>query len=113
MSRSDDLRLLDILDASQRIARIVARGRDEYWTDEALQPALERLLEIIGESANAMSDGARATVAGAAWDDVRRLRIVLAHHYHRVDPDQVWSIASRDVPSLAAAIGAARPDLLP
>ena len=40
-----------------------------------------------------MSESARSTVMYDAWDDVRRLRIVLAHHYHRVDPDQVWSIA--------------------
>ena len=48
---------------------------------------------------------------GTAWDDVRRLPILLAHHYHRVDADQVWSIATIDVPALAGAIRAARPDL--
>ena len=25
---------------------------------------------------------------------------MLAHHYHRVDPDQVWMIASSEVPKL-------------
>jgi uncharacterized protein with HEPN domain len=39
------------------------------------------------------------------------LRIVLAHHYHRVDAEQVWSIATIDVPALAEAIRTARPDL--
>ena len=87
MSRSDDLRLLDILEASERIGRIVARGRDAFRDDEAVLPAVERLLEVIGESANAMSTDGRATVAGTAWDDVRRLRILLAHHYHRVYAD--------------------------
>lgn len=111
MSRSDDLRLLDILEAAERIARIAARGHEAYVTDEAVQPAIERLLEVIGESANAMSEAARETIADASWDDVRRLRILLAHHYHRIDPDQVWSIATRDVPALAASILGARPDL--
>ncbi len=58
-----------------------------------------------------MSETARSTIASTTWDDVRRLRILLAHHYHRVDPDQVWAIATRDVPELADAILAARPDL--
>jgi uncharacterized protein with HEPN domain len=111
VSRSDDLRLLDILEAAARVARIVARGRDAYREDEAVQPALERLLEVIGESANAMSETARSLVASPAWDDVRRLRILLAHHYHRVDSDQVWAIATKDVPELADVILAARPDL--
>ena len=29
--------------------------------------------------------------------DIYRLRIVLAHHYYRVDPEQVWVIATFDV----------------
>jgi uncharacterized protein with HEPN domain len=105
------LRLLDVLEASHRLGRIVARGRDAFRNDEAVQPAVERLLEVIGESANAMTADGRATVAGTEWDDVRRLRILLAHHYHRVDSDQVWSIATSDVPALAEAIRAARPGM--
>ena len=45
-----------------------------------------------------MSESARSTVMSDAWDDVRRLRIVVAHSYHQVDPDQVWSIGTADVP---------------
>ena len=102
MSRSDDLRLPDILEAA-RVARIVARGRDAYREDEAVQPALERLLEVIGESANAMSLTARSSVASPAWDDVRRLRILRAHHHHRVDSDQVWAVATHDATPPAGA----------
>jgi len=43
-----------------------------------------------------MTAEGRATVVGTAWDDVRRLPILLAHHYHRVDADQVWSSGLRD-----------------
>jgi uncharacterized protein with HEPN domain len=32
--------------------------------------------------------------------DVIGLRVVLAHHDHRVDPAQVWMIATTDVPRL-------------
>ncbi len=62
---------------------------------------MERLLEIIGESARAMSADARAALPEVPWADVIGLRIVLAHHYHRVDRGQVWTIASTDVPRLA------------
>lgn len=111
MSRSDDQRLGDIAEAAARIRRIVARGTSAFKNDDAVQLAIERLLEVIGESANAMSDEGRARIPYVAWDDVRRLRIVLAHHYHRIDPDQVWTIATNDVPNLAKAILDARPDL--
>jgi len=111
MSRPDDARLLDMLEASERISRIVARGQAAYRDDEVVQPAIERLLEVIGESANAMSPGGRSTIPHVAWDDIRRLRILLAHHYHRIDAHQVWSIATIDVPALASAIRETRPDL--
>lgn len=32
------------------------------------------------------------------------MRVVLAHHYHRVDPGQVWVIAATEVPRLAERI---------
>lgn len=111
MSRSDDLRLLDILDASDRISRLVARGRGAFDDDEALMPAIERMLEIIGESANSLSGEGRKALTGIEWDDIRRLRIVLAHHYHRVDPDQVWTMATKDVPLAVEHIRAQRPEL--
>jgi uncharacterized protein with HEPN domain len=35
-----------------------------------------------------------------AWRDVGALRILLAHHYHRIDLDQVWQIATVAVSDL-------------
>ena len=43
----------------------------------------ERLLEIIGEAANQLSDETREAYLSVQWRDITRLRIVLAHHYHR------------------------------
>lgn len=38
------------------------------------------------------------------WRDITRSRIVLAHHYHRVDPELVWAMATGEVPALAEAL---------
>ncbi|GAC1591334.1 MAG: hypothetical protein NVS3B21_09710 [Acidimicrobiales bacterium] len=62
---------------------------------------MERLLEIIGESARSMSVEARGRHENVEWGDIVGLRTLLAHHYHRVDPDQVWVIAAAEVPRLA------------
>ncbi|MGH9279324.1 MAG: HepT-like ribonuclease domain-containing protein [Acidimicrobiales bacterium] len=90
-----------MLEAADQLEELVGRGRDVYEGDVALRLAIERLLAIIGEAANAMSDDGRGRFPTVEWRDITRLRIVLAHHYHRVDPDQVWTIASEDVPRLA------------
>jgi uncharacterized protein with HEPN domain len=92
---------VDILDAADQIAGVVKDGRSAWDQDRLRQLAVERLLEIIGESANALSEGFRAGYPEVPWRDVIGLRIVLAHHYHRVDPNQVWVIASDEVPRLA------------
>ena len=81
----------------------MALGRDRFDSDRAIALAVERLLEIIGEAANALDDATREQFPDVPWRDLTRLRIVLAHHYHRIDADQVWTIATDEVPRLAIA----------
>ena len=102
MSRSDEQRLSDILEAGRLIADLTARGREAFHEDPALKPAIERLLEIIGEAAGSVSEEFRVQHPNVAWSDIRRLPIVLAHHYHRVDAEQVWTIATSDIPRMVA-----------
>jgi uncharacterized protein with HEPN domain len=97
---SDAERIADITEAAHQVAELVARGRGALDHDLAVRLAIERLLEIIGEAASRLTDEARAARRSVPWREIARLRIVLAHHYHRVDPDQVWQIASVDVPML-------------
>lgn len=110
MSRSDEQRVQDILDASDQILDVVKDGRDAWDKDRFRQLAVERLLEIIGESANSLTDGFRAQYPDIAWRDIIGLRIVLAHHYHRVDPNQVWVIAETEVERLAERLRTDRED---
>ncbi|HEY1819718.1 MAG TPA: HepT-like ribonuclease domain-containing protein [Trebonia sp.] len=110
MSRSDEQRVQDILDASDQILDVVRDGRDAWEKDRFRQLAVERLLEIIGESANSLTDGFRAQYPDIAWRDIIGLRIVLAHHYHRVDPNQVWVIAQTEVERLAERLRTDRRD---
>lgn len=108
MSRSDELRVQDILDAADQILDVVKDGQDAWKKDRLRQLAVERLLEIIGESATYLSDDFRARFPGVPWRDVIGLRVVLAHRYHRVDPNQVWVIASSEAGQFAAQLRAGR-----
>ncbi len=106
MSRSDEQRIDDLLDAADELAAIVARGRGAFDTDPVLRRASERLWEIIGEAATGLSDLTTSRYPHVPWRDISRLRIILAHHYHRVDPSQVWTIAASEVPVVAEALRA-------
>jgi len=111
VSRSDDERVADILEATDQLAQLVERGRAEFDTDFVVRLAVERLLEIIGEAANALSDEGRSGYPAIEWRDMAGLRIVLAHHYDRIYGGQVWTIASHDVPVMAARFARPLPEL--
>ena len=53
MSRSDDERVADILEAAAEIAAVVSSGKVAWDADRLSRLAVE-LLEIVGESARSM-----------------------------------------------------------
>lgn len=80
------------------------RGVDveEFLASKALQRAVERTLELIGEAAHQLGDERPAI--DVPWDRITRLRIVLAHVYHKVEPRILYETAVRDVPALLRAL---------
>lgn len=104
MSRRDDERVADILEAADELALVVNVGRADFSSSLLHVRAAERLLEIIGEASNSLSEDFKGVHSDVAWRDVAALRILLAHHYHRVDLDQVWEIATVSVPGLVRTL---------
>jgi uncharacterized protein with HEPN domain len=104
MTRSDDQRIADILDACDEVDMIVTLKQQDSTPDQVLLRSVERLLEIIGEAASQVSDERMAAYPDIDWRSLARLRIVLAHHYHRTDPDLIWSYATNEAPTLGRAL---------
>lgn len=106
MTRHDGQRIADIFDACDELDALTgmrSRGDMPQWV---LDRAAERLLEIVGEAAGALSETTRAGYPDVPWRDITRLRILLAHHYQRIDPEQVWAIVDGEIPHLAHALQA-------
>jgi uncharacterized protein with HEPN domain len=104
MTRSDDQRIADILEACDELSEVVTLRRAGVTSGQVLIRAAERLLEIIGEAAGSVSPEAMSAYPEVDWRSLSRLRIVLAHHYHRTDPDLIWSYAIEQAPLLADAL---------
>lgn len=81
----------------------------EFRADRQLARALERVLEIVGETGSRLSEDARGRIP-FDWKAVRGLRNVLAHQYGRVDPDELYRAATRELPDLVARVRAALKD---
>jgi uncharacterized protein with HEPN domain len=91
----------------------VHRGRDAFNSDEDLQLAMVRLLEIIGEACARTSADLQGQHPEVAWRDAARLRNRITHGYFDVDLSIVWRAAADEVPSFAAAVRRILDDLPP
>jgi len=99
VARSQTQYLADI-DQAMTDARDFAAGRnlEDYRQDRLLRYAIERALEIIGEATANLSDEVKAKAPSVPWKEMRGLRNIVAHAYHRVDPARVWMVVERDLP---------------
>jgi len=106
MSQHDDLvRLGHMLDHAREAAALVrGRSRKDLDANRVLSLALVRLLEIVGEAANRVSEDARERHPGIAWPQIISLRNRLVHGYDSVDMDILWQILQQDIPMLIAAL---------
>jgi len=97
-------RLLDIVEHGQEaVALVGGRSLEAFQADRTLQLATERLLEIIGEAAGALSDAVRQRIP-IDWRRVRGMRNVLAHQYGNVDTALVYRAVCAELPELVAAV---------
>lgn len=102
--RDDRERLLDILEAIERIERYTGRGRPAFEHDELLQIWVVHHLQIIGEAARKLSDAFRAAHTPIPWAQIIALRNVLVHDYFGVDVEEIWAAVERDLPALKAQV---------
>lgn len=68
--------------------------------DRMRYDATLRNLELIGEAATHVPDSVRALAPDIPWRQVVGTRNRLAHAYLGIEPELVWQIVERSVPSL-------------
>lgn len=102
--RSDRERLLDVLEALERIDRQARRGRQAFESDELLQTWIVHHIEILGEVVRGISEGLRKKHPEIPWRALVAMRNVLAHGYFGIDIAAVWSTVRNDLPALKGQI---------
>jgi len=104
--RGDRERLLDILEAIEKIEKYAARGRHVFEQDELVQIWTIHHLEIIGEATRSLSPELRTRHSGGPWTKIVGMRNVLAHRYFGIDPEAVWTVIDQDLPALKREVEA-------
>ncbi len=98
--RNERERLLDILEAIERIEKYAEGGKDAFEADELIQTWVVHHITIIGEACRSLPNEFQAAHANVPWADIIGMRNILVHHYFGIDVDAVWSVVERDLPEL-------------
>lgn len=106
MAKAEDItRMSHMLDAGRKAIEFTRNcERDDLYTDEKLALSIVRLLEILGEAANNVSDECQEQYPEIPWRQIGGTRNRLIHGYYDVDLDVVWKIMSIDLPALVAQL---------
>lgn len=96
--RSERERMLDILEAIERIKKYSARGEEVFYAEELIQNWVVHHLMLIGEAWRALPQDFQARYASVSWADIIGMRNILVHHYFGIDKDAVWSVVEKDLP---------------
>lgn len=102
--RRESERLLDVLEAIERIEKYAVQGRDAFDADELIQTWIIHHIEIVGEACRALSAEFQAYHSDVPWSDIIGMRNILVHHYFGIDRDAVWAVVDRDLPELKLSV---------
>ncbi|HAL45338.1 MAG: nucleotidyltransferase [Planctomycetes bacterium GWF2_42_9] len=102
--RSDRERLLDVIEAIERIEKYSQKSRESFDNDELVQNWIIHHLFIVGEAVAKISEQLRDKYDEIPWSKIIGMRNILAHGYFEIDTDVVWSVVINDLPELKKSI---------
>jgi uncharacterized protein with HEPN domain len=104
--RPDDRALLaDVLDSAREAEVFAGKRTGAELEEERMRLlAIVRLLEVIGEAANGVSEKFRRDHPQLPWRQMIATRNRLIHGYRDIDPAVVASIARTNLPTVISAL---------
>ncbi|KXK07149.1 MAG: hypothetical protein UZ17_ACD001000161 [Acidobacteria bacterium OLB17] len=104
--RDDRERLLDTVEAIERIEKYTARGRSAFEEDELIQTWVLHHFQIMGEAVRALSVETTSQADEIEWQKIIGMRNILVHNYFSIDTDIVWAMIENDLHILKRVISA-------
>jgi uncharacterized protein with HEPN domain len=102
--RDDRERLLDILEAIEKIESKSPDDEIVFNAEELIQTWTIHHLRIIGEAVRGLSEVFRRKHPELPYKSIIGMRNILTHSYFDIDVDIVWSVLNSDLPDLKSKI---------
>ena len=104
MTRGVDDLLADLAEAVDAAAELVSFGKERWDAERPLRLAGEAVIGRLGDVATKLPGDVIKATPEIPWREVKGMRIIAAHAYHRIDYEEVWVTLRDDVPRMAEAI---------
>ena len=104
MTRGIDDLLADLAEAADAAAELVRLGKTRWDAERPLRLAGEAVIGRLGDIATKLPDEVIEATPEIPWREVKGMRIIAAHAYHRIDYEEVWVTLRDDVPPMDTAI---------
>ena len=104
MTRGVEDLLADLAEAADAAAELVSLGKKRWVTERPLRLAGEAVIGRLGDIATKLPDEVIKATPEIPWREVKGMRIIAAHAYHRIDYEEVWVTLRDDVPRMDQAI---------
>lgn len=104
MKDRQQLYVAHVIECLDRIDEYLPASKTEFLDDTMRQDALIRALQVLAESTKRLSEDFKNSRPEVDWRAIAGLRNILVHEYLQVDLNEVWSIATRDLSQLRAAV---------
>ena len=99
--RDDQISLVDMLNHAKEAVDLLGEASlDDLIGDRVMQLALRKLVEVVGEAANRVSEEAQQQHTSIAWGEIIGTRNRMVHGYDDVDLSILWDIIKNDLPPL-------------
>jgi len=102
--RNDRERLLDVLEAIERIEKYAQRGKQEFENDELIQTWIVHHLQGIGEACRSLAAETRDRHPEVVGSQIIGMRHILVHNYFGIDHEVVWSVVENNLAGFKSQI---------
>ena len=101
----DQTYIAHMIECIQRIENYVNTDKESFTNTELLQDAVTRVLQVMSESSQRLSDQAKGNCPEIDWRSISGFRNILVHDYlGGIDNELIWQVIKQELPLLKTAL---------